>query len=381
MSDTLEVKTIAELRKFARNEGIKGCSKYTRKQSLIQYITITMKNRGTSSLAQENRIVDDSEENEEGECELDGRLDASKKNKVREKLFWKCLKGIPVTDEELRKSFACRPDQIQGIVEKVLSEYSDLRDSVVHIGGQANNYDYTFQQGDASLNIELKTNTSSTKYETLVQTPWIGYGQLIQIFLNVKNTKYNNLLRSFDTEGMIRSWFDTVILEKIIPTCHIQGEISYESYYTMLFKSSKEAAKKYNDTSIPIGTRNLFKYFHENRTKSDNTYRANLWKEFSREWMKAHRFDDASALELLQETLQKKHIWICTTKKDAYIIKVPVCKAMQFDTTKSSKDATVLIYKTTFVEQSGKEYIVDIEFRIYWKNGGHGVHNLCLRVC
>ena len=387
MSETLLTRTITELRNFARKEGIRGHSKYTRRTNLLQYITKTMKNRGNVvSVAQATIVPDDAAEaadadkDEEAACELDGRLDACRNNTKREKLLWECLKGRPVKNEDLRTSFACKPEQIHALVETLTTNYSELRESIVQIGGQANNYDYTFQHRGRSLNIELKTNTSATKYSTLVRTPWVGYGQLLQLFLNVKDPKYQTLLTSFDTEGMIRSWFDTVIWKEIVPKYQIQGDLTYESYYTMLFKSAKEAAKKYTDTGIPVGTRNLFRYFHEHRTKSDNTYRATLWKDFSKEWMKTHRFADVPALELLQATLNKKHIWICTTKNDAYVIKGPTCTTLRFDTVKSGHDATVLLYKATLFEPALGEYTADIEFRMYWKNGGQGVHNLCLRI-
>jgi hypothetical protein len=325
--------------------------------------------------------VEDEEEDDEGECELDGRLDACKKNNNRERLLWECFKGMPVTHEALRKSFACRPDQVKAMVTKLISEHPSLRESVIQIGGQGKNYDYTFQESGNSVNIELKTNKASSSHESLIKVPWSGYGQLLQLFLNVKDPKYSPLFKSFDTEGMIRNWFDNVIIREIAPKYGIEGQITFESYYTMLFKSAKTAAKKYNDASLSIGTRALFKYFHEHRTKEDNAYRATLWKRFSKGWMDTHKFNDALVLELLQATLNKKHIWICTTKNDAYIIEGPRCVALSFKALKTGKDATVLVYNTTLTTPStGISYSVEVKFRFYWKNGGQGVHNLCLQI-
>lgn len=389
MSDNLNGKTISQLRDIARTLGIPGHSTYTRRNNLKNYLSRKIKNRGSvpaptlAEIAPEEEEDDDEEEDEddEGECELDGRLDACKKNNKRERLLWECFKGMPVTDEALRKSFACRPDQVKAMVTRLISVHLSLRETVVQIGGQGNNYDYTFQESGNSVNIELKTNKTSSSHESLLKIPWAGYGQLLQLFLNVKDPKYGNLFRSFDTEGMIRHWFDTVIIGEIVPKYGIQGLITYDSYYTMLFKSAKAAAKKYNDASLSIGTRALFKYFHEHRTKEDNAYRATLWKRFSKAWMETHRFDDALALELLQATLNKKHIWICTTKNDAYIIEGPKCAGMKYKGLKAGKDATVMVYETTLVKPStGVQYSVDIKFRFYWKNGGQGVHNLCLQI-
>ena len=387
MSDNIHSRTISELRTLAKTAGIRGYSKYTRKNNLRNYISRTMRNRGTTShVLSGPRKVEEDEENEqdeedEGVCELDGRLDACKRNNKREKLLWQCFKGMPVTDEELRKSFACKPENIKAMVAKLLLEHANLRISIVQVGGQQNNYDYTFKEGEHTFNIELKTNTASTKYENLVKVPWSAYGQLIQLFLNVKDPKYNRLFQSFDTEGMIKHWFDNVIINEVVPKYRIEGPITYNSYYAMLFKTAKAASKKYNNATLPAGTRALFKYFHEHRTKDDNNYRASLWKRFSKAWMETHRFDDALVLELIQATLNKKHIWICTTKNDAYIIEGPKCTGMTFKGLKTGTDTTVLVYEATLVTPStGAVYNVDIEIRFYWKNGGQGVHNLCLQI-
>ena len=382
MSDNLAGKTLPQLKEYARTALIKGHSKYTRKNNLRGYISKTMKNRETASLAvPDDEEDEDEDEDEEAECETDGRLDACVKNNKREKLLWQCFKDQPVTDEDLRKSFACEPAKIKEMVATLQSKYSEFKDSVVQVGGRSNNYDYTFEDGSNKLNIELKTNKISTKHEVLIKVPWSGYGQLLQLFLNVKDPKYINLFKSFDTEGMIKEWFDTVIMTEIVPKYGIEGEITYESYYTMLFKTAKGAAKKYDDTSLSVGTRSLFKYFHEHRTKTDNDYRAGLWKKFSKKWMETHRFDDALALELIDATLNKKHLWICTTKSDAYIIEGPKCTALKYKALKTGKDATVILYDATLTKPStGETYNVHIKFRFYWKNGGQGVHNLCLQI-
>lgn len=321
------------------------------------------------------------EDDDESTCEIDGRLDACEKNTKREHLLWKCLKGTPVEDTDLDNSFACGSAKVRTMVASLVAKYSELPTSIVQIGGQGNNYDYTFHQAGTSYNIELKTNKLASKHDVLKKVPWSAYGQLLQIFLNVKDVKYKPLFESFDTEGMIRAWFDTVVLTTIVPKYGIEGEIRYDSYYTLLFKTAAAAAKQYDNESLSIGARNLFRYFHEHRTKEDNAYRANLWKKFCKTWMDGHVFDAAHATSLLQATLNKKHIWICTTSNDAYIIEGPKCESMTFERIKTGKDASVLVYKTKLLTPStGVKYDVDMEFRFYWKNGGQGVHNLCLQI-
>ena len=179
---------------------------------------------------------------------------------------------------------------------------------------------------------------------------------------------------------MIRNWFDTVIMTEIVPKYGIQGEITFDSYYTLLFKSAAEAAKKYNDETLSIGTRALFKYFHEHRTAEDNAYRATLWKKFSKAWMETHRFNDSLVLELLQEKLSKKNIWICTTKNDAYIIEGPECTALSYKGLKTGRDATVIVFNATLKTKSNGLNSADINFRFTWRNGGQGVHNPSLQI-
>jgi hypothetical protein len=54
---------------------------------------------------------------------------------------------------------------------------------------------------------------------------------------------------------------------------------------------------------------------------------------------------------------------------------------MAFTGIKMGKEAAVLVYKTRLVTPStGAKYDVDMKFRFYWKNGGQGVHNLCLQI-
>ena len=316
---------------------------------------------------------------EENECEMDGRLMACKNNKIREKILYQCIKGETVTDSELKQSFKCGPGKMRDMVRKLIEKYPDIPGTIKQIGGQGNNYDYTFIHEGKSMNIELKTNDLSTKYEILEKVPWTGYGQLIQIMLDVKDEKYKPLFQSFDTEGMIEAWFHEVIISVLVPKYEIQGEITYESYYKLLFKTTETASKQYNNESLSLGTRNLFKYFHQHRTKEDNKYRSKLWNDFCSRWMQTHRFDNEFASELLKATLLKKDIWICTTKNDAYIIDGPQCVSMEFKELKKGKDATVLVYKTS-LQSKDNIYDIDIEFRIYWKNGGQGVHNLCLQI-
>ena len=329
---------------------------------------------------------EEEEDEDEGEtqCEVDGRLIACVKNNKRERLLWECFKRErEISDEEIGNSFSCKPIKIREMVDRFLHMEPLLRETVRQIGGQGNNYDYTFMRGNQPVNIELKTNKSLTTEETLMRVPWTGYGQLIQIFANVKDEKYKPLFQSFDTDGMVRQWFDTVIMTEIVPKYRIEGPITYESYCKLLFNTSKKAETLFEDPSLPDGTISLFKYFHNNRTKADNKYRGDLWKSFTRMWMETHRFDSNLVLELIKSTLNKKDIWICTTKQDAYVINGPKCANAppDFKGVKRNKEASILIYQLTLIDgTTGEEYKVEFKFRFYWKNGGQGVHNLCLQI-
>ena len=326
---------------------------------------------------------DEGDDEGETQCEVDGRLIACVKNNKRERLLWECFKGErEITDAELRKSFSCQPIKVREMVDRFTLAEPLLRSSVVQIGGQGNNYDYTFMRGSQPVNIELKTNAAATKYEKLERVPWCAYGQLIQIFLNVKNEKYKPLFQSFDSEGMIRHWFDTVVMTEIVPKYGIEGPITYESYCKFLFHTTDTAKKLFTDESMPSGTVALFRYFHAHREDEDDKYRGDLWKKFTRMWMETHRFDPASLLELIKSTLNKKDIWICTTKYDAYIIPGPKCAEIlpEFKEIRV-KDASIMVYNLILINgTTGEEFVVEFKLRFYWKNGGQGVHNLCLQV-
>jgi hypothetical protein len=420
----LSRKTVHELKEIARTHGMTGHSRHTRKHNLTEHIRRTLRNRGTTLAALTvasvpaprsvaapkppsvpvNLLVkpmtvkpvapvmahipgideeDESQEEDDDEsaCEVDGRLVACKKNSKRERLLWQCFKGMEVTDADLRKSFACAPERVRTMVDRLTGQFTGLRATVVQIGGQSNNFDYTFQEKGRALNIELKTNKGSTKPAVLAKVPWTGYGQLLQIFVNVKDPKYAPLFGSFDVRGMERHWFDTRVIGEMVPRYGIVGDVTFESYCFLMYKSSSAAAKHLENPSIPAGTRALFKYFSEHRTKADNDYRASLWKTFSRAWMQTHRFDDGRVLELLTNTLNKKDMWVCTTKQDAYVVEGPKCLAARFKELKMGKDTTVSVYECRLVKPStGEEYTVEIKFRFYWKNGGQGVHNLCLQI-
>jgi hypothetical protein len=326
---------------------------------------------------------EDGDGDDEGEtqCEVDGRLIACKKNNKRERLLWECFKRErEISDEEISESFACEPMRIRAMVDKFDRDEPSLRETIRQIGGQGNNYDYTFMRGDKPVNIELKTNKLSTKYVKLLRVPWSGYGQLIQIFLNVKAEKYKPLFESFDINGMMRMWYETIIVAEIVPKYNIEGPITPESYWKLSFNSSKDCEKLFDDESIPSGARNLFKYLHEHRDEDD--VMGDLWKSFTKTWMQNHRFDENFLLELIKSTLNKKDIWICTTKDDAYIIPGPKCtNAPPVFKMIKNKKVSVMVYEFTLIDGTTQaEYKVDFEFRFYWKNGGQGVHNLCLQI-
>lgn len=391
--------TKKQLQTYARESGLRGHSKYTRVNNLRRFIKESLGRTSTSTIAATTTKIDMpktrfkftmkravqqeplEEDMDGGEtmCEIDGRLTACKENTKREITFYNILKGLAVSDELINKSFACKPSQVREVVSLLTQKYPTLPTTIQHIGGQSKNYDYTFNN---DTNIELKTNKSSTSKIALEKVPWSGYGQLIQLFLNVKDPQYKPLLDSFDTSGMIRSWFDTIVVPVISVKYNITDPIDFESYYTLLFKTAASAAKLYEDNTLSLGARKLFQYFHTHRTKTDNDYRAKLWKVFSKNWMETHRFTDAHVNTLIQNTLQKKHIWICTTKHDAYMIEGPTCATTSFKEVKAGTDTSVLVYTAILKKPSlpSESYSVDIKFRLYWKNGGQGVHNLCLQI-
>jgi len=400
--------TKKQLQTYARESGIHGHSKYTRVNNLRRFVTDSTRRRAlpTTTISRTiSRTISTTtkievpkakfkftmkrapvqeelpeEDNDGGEtlCAVDGRLTACAENDKREATLHKLLKGDAVSDEALTKSFACKPSQLREVVLALTQKYPTLPTTIQHIGGQSKNYDYTFNE---NIHIELKTNKASTSKAVLEKVPWSGYGQLIQLFLNVKDLQYKPLLESFDTAGMIRSWFDTIIVPVVCVKYNITDPITFESYYTLLFKTAAKAAKHYGDNSLSLGARALFQYFHTHRTKAENDYRAKLWKTFCKSWMETHKFTDTSVYTLLQNTLQKKHIWICTTNSGAYTIEGPICTGATFKEVKAGKDASVLVYTATLKKPSSPEsYSVDVKFRFYWKNGGQGVHNLCLQV-
>ena len=46
-----------------------------------------------------------------------------------------------------------------------------------------------------------------------------------------------------------------------------------------------------------------------------------------------------------------------------------------------NKKVSVMVYEFTLIDGTTQaEYKVDFEFRFYWKNGGQGIHNLCLQI-
>jgi len=125
----------------------------------------------TMSVKKKKKANNDEDEDDESKCETDGRLDACAKNTTREHLLWKCLKGIAVEDKDLDNSFACGAAKIRTMVAGLVARFPELPTNIVQIGGQGNNYDYTFSHAGTSYNIELKTNKMASKLETLEKVP------------------------------------------------------------------------------------------------------------------------------------------------------------------------------------------------------------------
>lgn len=312
------------------------------------------------------------------ESKVDGRTIATKTNDKREDVLLKCLKGMSVEDSTLNDCFTCGASKIRAMVASFITKYPEAPATIQRGGGRNKNYDYTFRNAGRMYNIELKTKQSCSEGEEdkLAVVPWSGYGQLIQIFLNVKDAKYKALFDSFDTEGMIRAWFDTYIMPEIVVKHGIAGPIDYDHFYKLLFKKR---------TSVPSSSsaHKIFEVLYNiQKSYTEKTDLAIAWKQFCKMWMEdGHRFNDGLVAKLVQDTLDKKHIWICTTGEGAYVIEGPKCISMRFKELRTGIDTTVLVYNTVLVcAATNAEYTIEMKFRFYWKNGGQGVHNVCLQI-
>jgi hypothetical protein len=235
---------------------------------------------------------------------------------------------------------------------------------------------------DSILNIELKTSGKKINREKLEYSPWKSYGQLIQIFLN--NISYKPLLDSFGAETMLQAWYDNVILTHFVERYGIEGNHNYEHYKILLFKSST-CAEIYiakNKSVLASGTVSLFEHLHSIRTKEELSWRQKHWATFEEKWFETHNINSELFIKFITYILSKKNLWLCTSVDKAYIIEGPQCIGGRLKELKKKNKATVMIFTLILNKPSSPtiQIAVDVELRIYWKNGGPGSHNLCLRI-
>ena len=260
------------------------------------------------------------------------------------------------------------------------------------MGGQSNNYDYKFTDGaGAEHKIELKSSKSAINKAELERVPWKSACQLLQVYLDAKDEKYGALFASFDVAGLWTSWFETVVRPVLMPTYGIADPIDFRSYFRLATTKSVKAAQAYigkvladkgrfERDGMTVGAIRLFQFCHSHRTPPDNQYREGLWHGFLEGWLAGHRFADAAVFQLVRETLNKKTSWICTGSNGAYLIRGPTCTGVAFREVKREKKATKLQYECAMVHPAYPPYSITIKVNFYWKNGGQGVHGLCLQL-
>lgn len=387
----LRNKSVKQLKSIAKSSGMRGFSR-KRRSNLIKFMTEHPANLANtpSSNSSKPRPACEEECDEEGTC--DGRATATKDNDIREKLLFRYFEGKPVTDEELAASFACAPVHIRSLVTSLKETYPTFEATVEHIGGQDKNYDYMFRDSaGVEHKIELKSTKTVINKEELELVPWKNACQLIQVYVDVKDEKYKGLFDSFDIRGLWRSWFDTVVGPKFMVDYGITEPIDFPSYYRLATLKSEEKAKPYiqkvlADKSLfekermTVGAIKLFQHFYGNRSKTDKTYRENLWHEFTSKWMSSHRFSNESVFKLVKETLGKKTSWINIGSNGAYLIQGPTCERALLREIKKEKKATKLLYDCMMVRPPYLSYPITIKINLYWKNGGQGVHGLCIQL-
>jgi len=388
----LRNKSVKQLKSIAKSSGMRGFSTRKRRSNLIRFMTEHPANLANtpSSNSSKPRPACEEECDEDGTC--DGRTTATKDNDIREKLLFRYFKGHSVTDEELAASFACAPVHIRSLVTSLKETYPTFEATVEHIGGQDKNYDYMFRDSaGVEHKIELKSTKTVINKEELELVPWKNACQLIQVYVDVKDEKYKGLFNSFDIRGLWRSWFDTVIKPTFMVDYGITEPIDFPSYYRLATLKSEEKAKPYiqkvladkrlfEKEGMTVGAIKLFQHFYGNRSKTDKTYRENLWHEFTSKWMSSHRFSDESVFKLVKETLGKKTSWINIGSNGAYLIQGPTCESASLREIKKEKKATKLLYDCKMVRPPFLSYSIAIKINLYWKNGGQGVHGLCIQL-
>jgi hypothetical protein len=259
------------------------------------------------------------------------------------------------------------------------------------MGGQAN-FDFYFEKDGATKRIELKTGKSTSTLEKLTKKPWSAYGQFFQGFLkeskDYDESKRANIINF--AKPLIRRWYDEIIVADLMKRYKITDLIDFASYYYLMFQSSSTAAKHYNNPKLALGARKLFKLFQESgicgkgkkvTNPGEKMYISRLWKGFANEFIKANKLTDAQMLSIINSSLSQKDVWICTTKTNAFIIEGPRCLGVKFKKITEGNDVITMIYEAELKKPSDAEsYVVDIEFRLTWRNCSQGIHNLAFQI-
>jgi len=325
------------------------------------------------------------------ECVEDDEMCARATTDIQEEILYKLFKGEAVPDSDISAYFKCGSAKIHKCVTSLQGTYPSLKDSIKKMGGQGN-FDFYFQIDDETKRIELKTGKSTATLEKLTKKPWSPYGQFFQGFL--KESKDYGESKRADiinfAKPLIKQWYEVVIVGDLMKRYKITDPIDFASYYYLMFQSSSTAAKQYNNPKLALGARKLFKLFHESgicgkgkkvKNPGEKMYISRLWKEFANAFIKANKLTDAQMLSIINSSLSQKDIWFCTTKTNAFIIEGPRCLSVKFKNITEGNDVITMIYEAELKKPSEAEsYIVNIEFRLTWRNCSQGIHNLAFQI-
>lgn len=299
---------------------------------------------------------------------IDERHIANANNDAVETVVYRHLKKEDVSDEITSNVIPCGANKFKDAINNFHKEYPELSRTVEHLGGLNSSKDYTFKNKEKNLNIETKKTKKIINNEIIKKTPWIYYCEFLQGQL--KNKEFQKFLKDYSEEKIIKSYYEKVIIPYKIKN-KIDGDIDFKNYLKTLYvMGAVNKEKMLNDTNILVGARNLMK--HILKMKNMTT----LWKNFQNEYMKTHRLDDIEFEKAIKERLLNKDIWICIGKNDTYIVEGPQCISLKFKEIKIGKTTNVLLYDLELKKPSDNlSYLVKMEFRLHWKNGGQGVGN------
>lgn len=374
-----------ELTEMCKTRGIRGISTLS-KPKLIEKLTLKS-NAPRSNRSKTRKVKTVKESCGEDECER-------KRTDEQEYTLYKLMQGLEVDDTHIKKYFTCGSSEIRAVVLKLQTMYPTLKDTIKLKGGQANFDFYFTDESGITRRIELKTTTKKgLPLSTLQKKPWASYGQFFQAFLKettvCDESKCVNIIRF--AKPLIQKWYEDVIVGVLMDRYGIdKTSINFESYYYLMFKSIAEAKKQFNNDKLAKGARDLFKTFEslgicgkkdKVTNPSEKKFISDLWKEFANTWMRDNRISNEHMLDIINSSLSQKDIWICTTKANAYIFEGPICLNITFNKKTADNEVVTLVYNAELKKPSEAEsYIVDIEFRLNWKNCSQGVHNLAFKL-